>query len=201
MIHHLRGTLREKSPDRAVIEACGIGFEVLVPLSSFDALPSVGEECFLYTRLLVRETGLTLCGFATRAELAAFGLMSSVAGVGPAVALGVVSELGPHGILDALKREDPKPLTRARRVGRKLAERTIVELKGRARELADVLGPEVAGKASLFSQAEAALVGLGFSSVDAAEQVRRVAEALGEGARLEVLVREALRLDSAGRRG
>ncbi len=172
-----------------------------MPATSFGPLPSVGEECSLLTRLLVREAGPSLYGFATRAELVAFDLLSSVGGVGPAVALGVVSELGPHGLLDALERADPKPLMRARRVGRRLAERTVVELKGRAGELAEVLGPAVAGRAGLFSRAEAALVGLGFSPPDAADQVRRVAETLGEETKLEDLVREALRLDSTGERG
>ena len=191
----------EKAPGRAVIEACGIAFEILVPLTSSSGLGPVGEECRLYTRLLVRETGPILCGFATREELVSFDLLSSVAGVGPSVALGVVSELGPHGLLDALERAEARPLTRARRVGRRLAERIVVDLKGRAGELADVLGPAVAGKAGLYSQAEAALVGLGFAPPDAAEQVRKAAESLGEDAKLEELVQGALRLDSADRRG
>lgn len=201
MIHHLRGTLLEKTPDRAIIEACGIGFEVLVPLTSSAALPPAGEECRLYTRLLVRETGPMLCGFATRAELIVFDLLSSVGGVGPALALGAVSALGPHGLFDALERADSRPLMRVKRVGKRLAERMIVELKGRAGELAAVLGPAVAGKAGLYSQAEAALVGLGFSPPDAAEQVRRAAESLGEDASLEEMVQKALRLDSPGGRG
>lgn len=201
MIHHLRGTLLEKTPDRAIIETCGIGFEVLVPSTSSAALPPAGEECRLYTRLLVRETGPMLCGFATRAELIAFDLLSSVGGVGPALALGAVSALGPHGLFDALERADSRPLMRVKRVGKRLAERIVVELKGRAGELAAVLGPAVAGKAGLYSQAEAALVGLGFSPPDAAEQVRRAAESLGDDASLEEMVQKALRLDSPGGRG
>ena len=130
MYDRLRGVLCELSPTRAVIDVHGVGYECRIPLSTFDQLKGL-EQVQLLTHLSVREDDLTLFGFATDSERELFRLVLSVAGVGPAIGLAALSALSPREAARALADEEIKTLQRIKGVGRKLAERLVLELRER----------------------------------------------------------------------
>jgi Holliday junction DNA helicase RuvA len=137
--HHLRGTVLDLNPTCVVIEAAGVGYDVSIPLSTYDRLKGKSEAC-IYTHLYVREDELRLYGFSTVAERELFRLLLSVSGVGPSIALAGLCALSPAEVAAALSSGDHAKLQRIKGVGRKLAERLGVELRERAQRLAMTLG-------------------------------------------------------------
>jgi Holliday junction DNA helicase RuvA len=199
MIASVRGTLLEKGPGTCVVEAGGVGY--LVQLSSHTAagLPAVGQAVFLRTRQIVREDALQLFGFAAGEELELFDLMIGVSGVGPRLALAVLSGLRPHALRRAIRDEQVGLLTSIPGIGKKTAERLVVELRDRLAPLAEAGGgapPRDGGvlpRSERWDDAVAALARLGYTPAQAQEAVRRAAGA-EEDATLEQLVRRALAL-------
>lgn len=194
MIVSLRGLLREKKPARVWIEAGGVGYGVHVSLSTYETLPAQGREVELLTVLVVREESHQLYGFATASERKLFELLLTVSGVGPRVALAILSGLRPEALARSLRQEDVGALTAVAGVGRKTAERILVELR-------DKLPSDMAEGPSLppaYEDAVAALVALGFSQPQAREAVQSAAKGGNGGADLEAIVRTALA--SAGRK-
>ena len=197
MIASLRGTLAGKEGGLCVVEAGGVGYLVQVSTHTAAALPALGDPVFLYTHQVVREDALMLFGFAEIDERRLFEMLITVSGVGPKVALAVLSGLQPHALARAIRDGNVVGLVAIPGVGRKTAERLIVEL----RDKIDVLvaaggpGPEPARLAPPHGEhvedAVAALVQLGYSGPQAQEAIRRVAEG-GESLTLEDLVRRAL---------
>lgn len=198
MISFLRGTLIEALPTRVTIDVHGIGYAVLIPLSSFDRLPAVGQEVRILTHLVVREDAHTLYGFVSEAERGLFRLLvETVTGIGPKIALNILSGMNPTAFRGAVSGGDVRALSRISGVGRKTAERIIVELR-------DKVGPgagwEAVSAARALPPAEQAihdavlaLVALGFKQQDALETVRAAQLALGPEASVEELVRTGLR--------
>lgn len=200
MIAHLRGTLLEKTPRSVVVENHGVGYEVSVPLSTFYALPDEGEVA-LHVHTNVREDAITLFGFHTRVEKAVFLLLVSVSGIGPRLAVNVLSGIGPGELLEAIAGGDAARLRAIPGVGKKTAERIALELKDRAESLLSedgtggraeaLVGPP--GDRGAAKDAVSALVNLGYPPRSAKQAVEKAGRGV-DGANLEELVREALRL-------
>lgn len=175
MIAYVSGKLVEKTPARVVIDVHGVGLEVHIPASSFDGLPSVGEAVKLLTYHYVREDTVQLFGFASASERRTFESMLAVSGVGPRLALAALSALDVRELRRGIMSGDATLLTRIPGVGRKTAERLVVELRDRFAQVdldeAAVSTAGVEGSARL--DALAALESLGLSRSAAEERIRR----------------------------
>lgn len=200
MIASLRGVLAEKEAAQCVIETGGVGYRVSVSTHTARALPAAGEPVFLHTHQVVREDAVQLFGFAELEERRLFELLITVSGVGPKVALAVLSGLAPPALARALREENIAQLVGIPGVGRKTAERLIVELRDKL-ELAvtarsssapaPAAGRGMLPKTETFDDAVAALIRLGYSQAQAQDALRKVTVA-GEEQSLETLVRQAL---------
>jgi Holliday junction DNA helicase RuvA len=198
MITFLHGRLVDALPTQVVVEVHGVGYEVLIPLSSFDRLPAIGQDIHLLTHLTVREDAHTLYGFVTAAERELFRLLvHTVTGIGPRIALNVLSGMPPAAFRSAVATGDIRALSQISGVGRKTAERIIVELKdkvGTAAALETTGAGRGAGPTEqAVHDAVLALVALGFKQPEAFETVRAAQAALGPQATVEQLVRAGLR--------
>jgi Holliday junction DNA helicase RuvA len=198
MITSIQGVLVEATPLRAVVEVSGLSYEVNVPVTTAERLPPAGSVVRLHTLVVYREDSQTLYGFATAEDRDFFRLMiDNVTGVGPKVALSIMSRLSLPLLVGAIRAGDIAVLAKCHGIGKKTAERLVVELKARvgATEAAvDALlaadGPRHAR--SPRADAVAALVALGYRVNDADEAVRRASLALGAAATTEALVKKAL---------
>jgi len=200
MYDHLRGTLTEKQPTRAVVAAAGVGYELTIPLTTFESLPEPGSEVVVHTHLHVREDSLRLFGFATKDERRFFRRLLGVSGIGPAVGLSILSSTTYGEFRDAIVGEDVARLTHMKGVGRKLAQRMVLELRdGLAKEEAaggaTARAPGDAG-GSLRDDALGALVTLGFTRGQAMTAVDRILAKADAPTDLGEIIRLAL---SAGR--
>jgi Holliday junction DNA helicase RuvA len=192
LIHHLRGTLQHKTPAPAVVDVSGVGYELTIPLSTFERLPPEGEQVVLLTTLIVREDSHRLYGFLRAEERSFFVLLQGVSGVGPQVALGIVSSLQLSEFRAAIAGGDAKSLQRVKGVGKRLSERLVVELKDR---IGDVGADAPAGSDSALDRdAVMALEALGFSRPQAEKAVAQVRAGDASAADAGDLVRRALRL-------
>lgn len=193
MIAQVRGKLIAKDLEKVeIMTAGGTGYELSVPLSVFETLPKVGEETSLHTHLVVREDGWQLFGFATVAEKRVFQRLLSASGIGPALALGMLSTLSADRLVRAIREKDLPTLQGVPRVGRKKAERLILDLADKLDDVqGDVSGiarPDGAGA----DDAIRALVSLGYASVDAEKAVRIALDEGGRGLSAPELIRRAL---------
>lgn len=194
MISQICGRLAYKSPHEIVVDVQGIGYGVKVPLSTFYELPGIGEEVLLQVHTYVREDTLHLYGFLTQKEKELFCLLIGVSGVGPRLAISVLSGISAQDLERALKDGDLFSLTRIPGVGRKTAERMLVELKDKvvAPETAVVNG--IQGKGGMVKDALSALVNLGYTKGMAEQAIRDVMREKGDDLSLEQLLKESLRL-------
>ncbi len=195
MYDHLRGAIVEKQPTRAVLLVGGVGFELTIPLSSFERLPDTGTDAILYTHLYVREDVLKLFGFASPDERRFFRRLMNVQGIGPAVALSILSSTHYADFRDAVLSEDVAILTRLKGVGRKLAQRIVLDLRDAlVKETPDSPRPSSApGTATLREDGIAALSTLGFTRGAAMKEVDRILGKADAKLDLGELVRIALR--------
>jgi Holliday junction DNA helicase RuvA len=195
LISYIKGTLVEKTPARVVVEAYGLGYEILIPLSSYDALGDEGSQALVYTHFHVREDSHQLFGFATRKELRLFEMLISVSGIGPRSALTILSGVSVDDFCSAITGEEVSFLTARSGVGRKTAQRLIVELKGRISEREVEVG-EAAGVPSAqeaVSEAVRALMALGFTRPAARRAVEKCVDEADRDIGIEELIRGALR--------
>jgi Holliday junction DNA helicase RuvA len=198
MISFLEGKLVEALPTQVTIDVNGVGYEALIPLSSFDKLPSPGNSVKLLTHLAIREDAHVLYGFMTSGEREMFRLLiNTVSGIGPKLALNVLSGMNVTALRGAVANGDVKSLSQISGVGKKTAERIVVELK-------DKIGAAGAWEAASaerglsaadqkVNDAVLALVALGFKQIDAHETVRATLSLIGEKATVEDLVRACLK--------
>ena len=198
MITFLNGKLIEVLPTQVTIDVHGVGYEVLIPLSSYDKLPQPGEQVHLLTHLAIREDAHVLYGFMTPPERELFRmLIHTVSGIGPKIALNILSGMNTVAFRGAVANGDVKSLSQINGVGKKTAERIIVELR-------DKIGAAGAWEASSAQRALSpqdqkvndavlALIALGFKQVDAHDAIRAAVEKLGENAGPDDLVRASLR--------
>ena len=190
MIGRLSGILLEKLPPQIMVDVSGVGYEVDVPMSSFYNLPATGEKVSLFTHFVVREDAQQLFGFLTLKERAAFRELIRISGVGPKLALSVLSGLSVDDLASCIALQDAGRLTRVPGIGKKTAERLLLELKGK---LADAL-PQAGGAglatATVANDALHALLALGYSDKEALPALKL----LPEGLTLEESIRQALKL-------
>ncbi len=166
MIAHLRGRILSKTPQAAVVEASGVGYEVTISIPTFTALPAEGNEVSLLIHTHVREDTLALFGFMTQTEKRLFEKLLGISGIGPKLAITVLSGLPPERLVTAIHAQDHATLTRIPGVGRKTAERIVLELKDKLQELAPA--PATGGIATPVSEdVLSALVNLGYPRVNA----------------------------------
>ncbi|ACS85933.1 Holliday junction branch migration protein RuvA [Musicola paradisiaca] len=201
MIGRLRGIVLEKQPPLVLIEAAGVGYEVHMPMTCFYELPELGQESVIFTHFVVREDAQLLFGFNNKQERSLFRELIKVNGVGPKLALAILSGMSAQQFVFAVEREEIGALVKLPGVGKKTAERLVVEMKDRFKGLngdlftaaSDISLPATAGKADEpdpQAEAEAALVALGYKPQEAARMVSKVAR---PDADCETLIREALR--------
>lgn len=197
MIGRLRGTLAEKQPPHVLVEVGGVGYELEVPMSTLYRLPGVGEPVTLHTHLVVREDAHLLYGFAEKRERELFRELIRLNGVGPKLALALMSGLEVDELVRCVQTGDTKALTRVPGVGKKTAERLLVELKDRFQVWESMPGAPLvveparaAGVSSAEADAVSALVALGFKPAEASRAVALVDE---DGLSSEELIRRALK--------
>lgn len=192
MIGYLRGVLMHKEPPALLLEVSGVGYELEAPMTTFYDLPAVGETVALYTHLVVREDAHLLYGFAREAQRRQFRALLRVNGIGPRVALAVLSGLNERDLAHCVANEDVARLTQVPGIGRKTAERLIVELRDRLSQEPAVV-PAAASVASEVrdpvAEAVSALIALGYKPPEASRAVRGVA---GESLSTEEIIRQAL---------
>ncbi|MBK7998876.1 MAG: Holliday junction branch migration protein RuvA [Verrucomicrobia bacterium] len=198
MITFLRGKLIDALPTQATVDVNGVGYEVLIPLSSFDKLPAPGADVQILTHLAIREDAHVLYGFMTAAERDLFRLLiHTVSGIGPKIALNVLSGMNPVALRGAVANGDVKALSQISGVGKKTAERIVVELR-------DKMGAAGAWEASSaqrslsaadqkVNDAVLALMALGFKQPEAHDAIRASQALLGAQASVEELVRASLK--------
>jgi Holliday junction DNA helicase RuvA len=194
MIAQICGRLAHKSPAEIIVDCNGVGYGVRVPLSTFYELPEIGEEVVLRIHTHVREDALHLYGFLTGKEKELFGLLIGVSGVGPRLAINVLSGIATHDLERALQEGDLLSLTRIPGVGRKTAERMLLELKDKVSALGAGAATGIAMRDGKVKDALSALVNLGYQKGIAEEAVRNCVRQQGEELSLEELLKESLRL-------
>jgi Holliday junction DNA helicase RuvA len=198
MITFLRGKLVEALPTQAIVEVNGVGYEVLIPLSSYDKLPAPGQEIQLLTQLIVREDAHILYGFASGPERDLFRLLTSnVSGIGPKTALNILSGMNAVTFRGAVANGDVKALSQISGVGKKTAERIVVELRDKigaagSLEAASARHGLAPGDQKL-NDAILALMALGIKQLEAHDAVRAAQAMLGASATVEELVRACLK--------
>jgi len=176
MIVRLSGVIAEKTPPQVVIDVAGVGYEVDVPMSTFFNLGALGDRAVLLTHLTIREDAHQLFGFLTQEERATFRQLIKISGVGPKMALGLLSGLSVAELAQAVSRQELGRLTKVPGIGKKTAERLLLELKGK-------LGPDLALPATVTNDDQAdilqALVALGYSEKDAAAALKALPPDVG----------------------
>jgi Holliday junction DNA helicase RuvA len=195
VISQVAGTLVSKELDRVeLMTSGGIAYELTIPLGVYESLPRKGESCTLHTYLVVREDGWQLFGFASLFERRVFQRVLDAKGVGPALAIGLLSALSAERLVRAIHEKDVATLQGAPRVGRKKAEQLILDLAEKMDDLLPALGSRLSafGAEPIPEDAVRALVSLGYSSQDAERAVRAAIDAGGKGMSAPDLIRGAL---------
>lgn len=199
MIASLRGILIEKHPNQAIVEAGGVGYDVVVPVSTFSALPDTGREVKLRIHTHVREDALSLFGFVTAEEKSIFEKLISISGIGPKLAITVLSGLAVSDLVQAIRTSAVEQLVRIPGVGKKTAERIVLELKDKLEGIGIAVAAGVAGKTVatpldvIDQDVMSALLNLGCNRPSAEAAVRK-AKSMGVPAEFEPLFRKSLEL-------
>lgn len=195
MIGHLRGSIVRKSPQEVLLDASGVGYRVFIPVSTFYRLGDEGAAASLRIHTHVREDALQLFGFATETEELLFTRLIGVSGVGPKVALSILSGIEAPELVDALRRADVPRLVRIPGVGRKTAERLVLELKDKMPAVlaSDAVAAAAAPASRLEDDLVSTLANLGYSRPEAQKGVERALKDEPD-ARFEDLLRRSLRL-------
>ncbi|MCZ2102776.1 MAG: Holliday junction branch migration protein RuvA [Comamonadaceae bacterium] len=176
MIGKLTGTLTDRNPPEVVIDCHGVGYEVLVPMSTYYGLPATGEQVSLLTHFVVREDAQLLYGFATAAERQTFRALIKVSGVGPRTALAILSGIGATDLAQAVTLQESGRLVKVPGIGKKTAERLLLELRGKlGADLGERARPENAAHADILQ----ALLALGYNDKEAAAALKALPADVG----------------------
>lgn len=199
MIGRIKGTLIEKQPPQVLIDVQGIGYEIEAPMSTVFSLPAVGQEVVLHTHFVVREDAQLLFGFASKQERTLFRTLIKVNGVGPKMAVGILSGIGADDFARCVNHEDSAALVKIPGVGKKTAERLIVEMRDKMRDwLPQEAGFELTGDVNVavvdnsLDEAESALIALGYKPAQASKAVAKAQKLLGSTS-VEALIRQSLK--------
>jgi Holliday junction DNA helicase RuvA len=190
MIGRITGTLAEKSPPHLLVDVNGVGYEVDVPMSSFYNLPGLGERVSLLTHFVVREDAQVLFGFLTHDERATFRLLVKISGIGPRTALSILSGLSVSELAQAVTLQEGGRLVKVPGIGKKTAERLLLELKGK-------LGDAIAAPTSVANPAQGdilqALVALGYNDREAAAALKALPADVGVSDGIKLALRALAR--------
>jgi len=204
LIGRIRGILIEKSPAQALVECSGLGYEVDIPYTTFFNLPEAGNELVLHTHFVVREDAQSLYGFSSRLDRDLFRLLIKVNGVGPKLAAGILSGLDANQFIRCVEARDANALVKLPGVGKKTAERLLIEMADRIGQLegqftpaspnatvsSDAASTGAAAGHNPMEEAEAALIALGYKPQEASKAISKISE---EGMSSQELIRLALR--------
>ncbi len=195
MIASIKGTILSRQPTQVVVEVSGVGFEVGISVSTYDFLGEPGSAAFLFTYLHVREDALQLYGFRDETERRLFLALISISGIGPRLAMGILSGADTATFCSLVRQGDVGRLKKIPGVGPKTAERVILEMKGKIDKIAAASEPHLAAaaKPKPFEEAILALVSLGYREQDAQSALDRVAQDAGTGLSTEEAIRQALK--------
>ncbi len=198
MYHYLNGKIAEKTPTAVILDVNGIGYEVRVSLSTFSSLPNLGETVKLFTHFVVREDAQLLYGFATEEEREAFRLLISISGIGPKLAITLLSGVTLPELKRAIQEKNIPVLTAISGIGQKTAERVIIELKDKIGKAEVSAGKELIHDASISDQmvedSVSALVSLGYTKQKAKDAIQKTLKAmLGKKPSVEEIIRAALK--------
>jgi Holliday junction DNA helicase RuvA len=192
MIQYLKGDLTYKSPVMAIIETMGIGWEIKIPISTFEQLPDLGKITTLLTYLHISQDDVRIFGFASQAERDVFQMLTRISGIGPKIALSILSTLSISAFVRAINMGEEGLLTRVPGIGKKSAQRLIVELRDAVHKLAEHISPEQSQTADINTEVEDALISLGFNSA----QIRKEINLMGsevQGYTPEALIKEIIK--------
>ena len=197
MIARLKGIVLESSPLSVVLEAGGVGYEVHIPISTAEKVPSAGEVCSLFTHAVYREDNATLYGFATCDDRDFFRLLiEKVSGIGPKIGIAMLSRMSPELLRSAIASSDVALLSKCPGIGKKTAERLVIELKdkvGLSTSVKTATGEaSTHGEPSNFQDAVSSLMILGYKPVDADKLIRKASGQIGSDAATEELIKAAL---------
>ncbi|WP_269526723.1 Holliday junction branch migration protein RuvA [Coraliomargarita parva] len=199
MIARLKGTVLESTPLQVVIDAGGVGYEVNIPVTTAEKVPPLGQECSLFIHSVYREDSATLYGFATREDRDFFRLLvEKVSGIGPKIGISILSRMSVELLRGAITSSDVALLSKCPGIGKKTAERLVIELKdkvfpkGVSEQSPSTTIPAAASAPSSFQDAVASLVILGYKPAEADKLVRKASSQLGPEASTEALIRTAL---------
>ena len=198
MIARLKGLVLESTPLLVVLDCGGIGYEVHIPVTTAEKVPPVGGECSLFIHSVYREDSVTLYGFATRENRDFFRLLvEKVSGIGPKIGITILSRMSPELLRGAIARSDVALLSKCPGIGKKTAERLVIELKDKVglssgSSASTPSGSLPANEPSAFQDAVASLMTLGYKPTDADKLVRKAACSLSADASTEALLRKAL---------
>ncbi len=197
MIAALTGRLASKAPTQVTIDVQGVGYAVHIPLSTYYALPDLDHVTSLRIHTHLREDAIQLFGFLTSEEKGAFLLLTSVSGIGPKLALGVLSALSVTDLVSAIRAGDVEKLETVPGVGKKSAARLALELKDKVERLGPprphLADPKAADGHDIIEDAQSALINLGYRAPDVSRVLNRVAGAVGHPSALKDLIRQALK--------
>jgi holliday junction DNA helicase RuvA len=195
MIAHLKGQLTYKSPEHTIIDVNGVGYQVFTPLSTYYALPNLGQTVSLKIHTRVREDELKLFGFLTEEEQVIFQKLITINKVGPRLALGILSGMSPADLFSAVMNNDAAKLSTIPGVGKKTAERLTLEMKDKLKDLALDMEhrPESAPTEGFYDDALSALVNLGYKKPEAEKALKATYNQNGKDASLEDLIKESLK--------
>jgi Holliday junction DNA helicase RuvA len=198
MIAQIKGTVLESTPLLVVLEAAGVGYEVHIPITTAEKVPKIGAECSLFIHSVYREDSATLYGFATREDRDFYRLLiEKVSGIGPKIGISMLSRMSTELLRSAIASSDVALLSKCPGIGKKTAERLVIELKdkvGLASTSSEATTGEVPASTepSTFQDAVASLMTLGYKPADADKLVREAVSKLDANAPVELLLREAL---------
>jgi len=179
MIYYITGILKEKQPTSVIIDSQGVGIELRIPLSTYEKLPSVNQNCFLYTHLYLslNQDEIRLYGFSSLAEKSIFTRLIAISGIGPKIALSVISSLSINMFIKAVQAGEDGLLSKVPGIGKKTAQRIIIELKDDVLKLAELIDRTEKGTIDIsLAEVEKALLALGYSAKDIQKALSKMSE-------------------------
>ena len=198
MIARIKGTVLETTPLLVVIEAGGVGYDVQIPITTAEKVPGVGKECSLFIHSVYREDSASLYGFATREDRDFFRLLvEKVSGIGPKIGIAILSRMSVELLRGAIASADIALLSKCPGIGKKTAERLVIELKDKvslstAVTATDATGAATSASSGAYQDAVSSLIILGYKPADADKFVRKASSQLPTNASVEALVKQAL---------